>query len=198
MRADKFKNILLVLMALLNIILLGFWWINRPGENKTSSERSSVSAPSKDDILKLVSDKLRFDSSQKSSLSTELSRHFTWMNTYHSKENADRKILMENFTQSQPDSLLGSRYGDSLGILHSQMANEMFRHFDFIRRLCKPFQLPYFQSFMRNLADSANHFENHKKGKSSFVIPENKNPGRLTCTHLYSSIIFLRQNPINN
>jgi hypothetical protein len=185
MLSDRLKNILLILMAMLNIILIGLWWINRSAENKITTEKTPVSAPSKDDIVKLVTDKLHFDSSQQLKFTTELSRHFAWMNNYHVKENTDRKMLMENFTFQKPDSLLGIRYSDSLAILRIQMGSEMFRHFNFIRNLCKPDQLPYFQSFMHNLADSTNHFENHTPGKSSFIIKENKRTLHLSCIEPY-------------
>lgn len=129
-----FQWLLLGLMLVMNITLLILLWRSPSHPPHPQGRRGPIPV---DKILK-------FDPQQQTAFDQLKTQHFDKTGALRAQIKQHRETAFSQLRGGHPDTALVRTHLQSIGFLTQAIETEIFDHFQQVRRMCKPEQLPVF------------------------------------------------------
>lgn len=133
-------------LLLLNFGLLGFLFLKKdqpPGREGRSPH---------DEPKHLIIRRLQLDEAQQAAYQVLIDEHRSHMNVLNRQEMELKNELYSLLSEEKPDTMVASALIHKIGDKQEAIEHVNFEHFRQIRALCKPGQLPAFDSLAKELA----------------------------------------------
>jgi periplasmic protein CpxP/Spy len=135
MNKNRFYQIVIAALLMLNIVFL-FLHFNRP-ERPTGPQ-------------KIIIERLHFDKTQIEQYEKLINNHRELVSANEAEINEVKNKLYQQLN-NQMDSLIVDSLSKNIADLQKKAEMMNFRHFQDIKKICKPEQLPYFEKLTNEL-----------------------------------------------
>lgn len=145
MSKTKLLTVAVIGLLLMNLGMLGFLFFHKPFPPPHSRPGSGEEGPKK-----IIAQRLRFDQAQTAQYEQLVEQHLSAIHDLESRIRDAKNDLYASLQSAQdtPTELLINRIAD----LQKQVETVNYNHFIGIKNLCKPAQLPLFNSLTTDLS----------------------------------------------
>lgn len=137
MSRSKFAVVAALVLFVINIVLLGFIFINKP--------------PGKGGPKHIIIEKLNFDPFQIEQYEKLIEAHKKEIDQANIESNRFRRQLYATLMKEEDDIFVDS-IQEQIGLVQVMIENIHYAHFLEIKKLCRPEQLPAFEDLSMELA----------------------------------------------
>jgi hypothetical protein len=147
-----------IILAVINIVLISMFWLNRPGHHNGPMPPMPFERPmgDKDNMMNFIKHEIGLDADQEKKFDEESKAHFAKIDEITKKIGDKKAELIEaTFLDNSIEDC--KKMASELGALHVEFENINIDHFNRLKSFCNDKQISKFKDMMKEVFSKKGH-----------------------------------------
>lgn len=157
MSTKKIFTVVIIILLIANMVLLGFFMMNRQDQNKGSKKSNQNESPKT-----LIIKRLDFNESQKEQFLNMVTLHREKILLLDERITNDKRQLFSLLSEPTPNIKAADSLTSGIASLQKQIETLHFNHFQEVKAMCNENQVPKFNDLSKDIVDIFNAKRNRR------------------------------------